>query len=255
MNNRRTFNLGNISARIANMYSGRYEPEETENINTQNQFESIPHIPRGISNEAPEESPIGSFLIRTILCITIFSLIMLMKNSVNPNVSAAYNVIRAWSTSNYSIPEEYGLEKFVDAIKSGDFAAVFSPISYPSIQFPTKGEVMVHYGEKDNNGAPCLGIMISSTEQNNVLSSINGTVCDIGSSDTLGSYVTVENTAGIKIIYGCCDEIMVTSGDIIDTDTIIAKMSEGNDKKYYVYMEVQSNEKILDPEKCFAHNS
>lgn len=239
--NKRIFDLGNISYRIAHMKAA-VRPEYT----------AAPKIPRGTASNTYNESPLGSVLIRIILCITIFSALMLMRNSDNLTATLCYDAIKAWSTCNYSIPEEYGIEKFVSAIKSGDIQSVFYPSAYPAIRFPANGDISVHYGDKDENGLPCLGIIIEASKQNDIISSIEGTVCNIGENDTLGKFIVIEGDNDIKIVYGCCDNIIVSDGDEIDTDTVLAQMSLGNSGKYYVYMEVQSNNKVVDPEKCFA---
>ena len=248
--NKRIFNLGDTPYRTASTRARRVEESEQSEA----QYQSMPKIPRGVSDESANESPIGSLLIRIILCITIFSALMLMKNSADTTVSICYKAIKAWSSCNYSIPEEYGIEKFVAAIKSGDLQSVFSPNAYPAIRFPAKGNISVHYGDKSSNGAPCLGIIIESDEPNDIIASIEGSVSDIGENEALGKYVTIENDNGVSIIYGCCEDIIVAEGDVIDTDTIIAKMSLGKDNKYYLYMEVQSNGNVINPEKCFSES-
>lgn len=248
--NKRMFNLGNVAYRISNSRIRYKEPEQQE----ASQCGTIPKIPKGIPENEAEESPLGSILIRIILCITIFSSIMLMKNSNDDAVSICYDALSAWSTCSYSIPEEYGIEKFVAAIKSGDIVSVFSPASFPAIKFPKNGEVIVHYGEKNVNGETCLGIIMESTVQSNIVSSINGSVIETGENETLGKFVTIENKSGVRLIYGCCDDIIVSIGDAVDTDTIIAKTALGKDNKYYMYLEVQNNDNVVNPEKCFSES-
>lgn len=248
--NKRIFNLGNVTYRVS---ASRVAHTNDSTEQDKPEYTVTPKIPRGIAQN-DEESPLGSILIRIILCITVFSALMLMKNSTDVTVSVCYDAIKAWSSCNYSIPEEYGIEKFVSAIKSGDIKSVFYPSSYPAIRFPTKGNVVVHYGDKSENGSPCLGIIIEASEQNDIVSSVEGNVCSVGENETLGKFIEVESSEGVRIIYGCCDEIIVEEGDIIDTDTVIGKMAPGKSGKYYMYMEVQSNDKIVDPEKCFSES-
>lgn len=243
--NKRIFNLGNVAYRVSHM---------AESVDRENaEYKNIPKIPRSASSDANNESALGSILIRTILCLTIFSALMLMRNSTDMTVSVCYDAIKAWSVCNYSIPEEYGIEKFVSAIKSGDIQSVFYPSSYPAIRFPTKGEVSIHYGDKDENGSPCLGVIIEASEQNDIISSTEGVVRSVGKNDTLGNFIVIEGENNVKIVYGCCEDIIASEGDEVDTNTVLAKMAQGNDGKYYVYMEVQSADKVVDPEKCFAN--
>lgn len=216
---------------------------------------TISKIQRSVPSKQEEESPLGNFLIRLILCISIFSGIMLMKNSSNKNVSTAYNVIKAWTECNYSIPEEYSVEKFVQAIKSGNLSSVFSPHMYPALRFPSDGTISVNYGEKDINGGKCLGIMICSDIECDIFSSIDGVITDIGSNRVIGKYITVEANGDVEIIYGCCDGIIVSVGDSVDTNTVIAQQAKGEDGKYYMYMEVHINGNTVNPTLYFSEDS
>ncbi len=226
----------------------RRRASEQSNTCTENQ---IPKIPRSVPTTSPNESPLGGFLIRLILCTSIFSLILLMKNSADPVVSIAYNTIEAWTVCNYSIPEEYNLEKFVSAIKTGDFASVFSSASYPQLMFPTVGSISLKYGETTPAGAQCFGIMISADAPCDIFAPSAGTVADIGENATFGKYIVIQAPDGTKIIYGCCSDILVTKGDSVDTATVVAQLSRGDDGSYHMYMEVQANGITVNPEKCF----
>ena len=90
--NKRIFNLGDTPYRTASTRARRVEESEQSEA----QYQSMPKIPRGVSDESANESPIGSLLIRIILCITIFSALMLMKNSADTTVSICYKAIKAW---------------------------------------------------------------------------------------------------------------------------------------------------------------
>lgn len=226
---------------------------QTQSDTRADEPQTTPRIPRGTPYRS-EESSIGSFLIRVILCITIFSGITMMKNSDDPTVGVLYDALSAWSTCNYSIPEEYGLEKFVSAIKQGDILAVFSPDLYPTIQFPTRGEVTVSYGEKTADGAQCLGVMISSDLPNPVKPSAEGVVTQVGENAVLGKYIVIQSGQEVNITYGCCDSIMVSMGDEVDLDTVISQMARGEDGNYHIYMEVRLGEKLIDPEACFSQS-
>lgn len=212
---------------------------------------TVSKIQRSVPSKQEDESPLGNFLIRLILCISLFSGIMLMKNSSDQNVVSAYNIIKAWAECNYSVPEEYGIEKFVQAIKQGNLSSVFSPDMYPALRFPSNGTISVNYGEKDSNGGECLGIMISSDTECDIFSSINGIITDIGSNGVIGNYITVEADGEVTIIYGCCDRITVSVGDSVDTDTVIAQQAKGKDEKYYMYMEVHINGNTVNPTLYF----
>lgn len=241
MQGKRYFNL---------TYRPRYLREKQQEEPQEN---SIPKIPRSVPQKKETESPLGNFLIRLILCISIFSAVMLMKNSTDKNVTAAYNALKAWSECNYSIPEEYSIEKFVQAIKQGDILSAFSPDIYPSLQFPTNGNITVNYGNKDPNGGTCLGIMIESNTKADIFSSSDGTVTDVGNNGVIGNYITVEDN-NLKIVYGCCDDILVSKGDDVDKNTVIAQLAKGNKDKYYMYMEVHMNGNLIDPAFCFGNN-
>ncbi len=238
MYGQRQFNLKNIPQRASR--KRLYTDSEPQNT-----------IPRS-SHNVQEESPLGSILIRMILSLTIFSLIMLMRNSTDKTVNICYDALCAWSTANYSIPEEYGIEKFVSAIKNGSLVEVFSPsISYPLLTRPVKGETALAFGEMNNNSA-CLGTLIGSDNAENVFAAFSGEIAEIGENEALGRYIVLQNGDGIKIVYGCTDEVTVLKGDIVDTDTVLAQMSEGKDGRFYIYIEVQVDGKPVDPEKCFG---
>ncbi len=226
-------------------------PREKERDETQKN--GIPKISRGVPQKKEEESPLGNFLIRLILCITIFSAVMLMKNSTNKNVTVVYNTLKAWSECNYSIPEEYSMEKFVQAIKQGDILSAFSTGVYPSLRFPANGSITVDYGDKDQNGGTCLGIMIGSNKKEDIFASADGIVTDVGNNGVIGNYITVESD-DLRLVYGCCDGIMVSKGDEVDTNTVIAQLSQGKENGYCMYMEVHMNGKLIDPTFCFDTN-
>lgn len=221
-----------------------------DNTKEEHQDTTVTRIQRSVPSKQAEESPLGNFLIRLILCISVFSGILLMKNSTNMNVNAIYNVIRAWSVCNYSAPDEYGMEKLLQAIKHGDWSYMYASDIYPKLKFPMDGVISVNYGEKDKNGGTCFGIMLTSDTVCNIFSSMDGTVTDIGSNDIIGEYITIEADGGIKLIYGCCNAIMVSVGDNVDTDTVIAQPAKG-EQNYFMYMELQINGKTVDPTICF----
>lgn len=233
MQGKRYFNLSYRAKYPKN--KSKEEPQDT----------TVPKIQRSVPLKTEDESPLGNFLIRLILCISIFSGIMLMKNSTNKNVFTAYNIIKAWSECNYSLPEEYGLEKLLQVIKYGELS------HERALKFPCNGAICVNYGEKNSGGGECLGVMISSDTACDIFSSINGTVTDVGSNDVIGNYITVETDDEVKIIYGCCDKITVFAGDDVDTNTVMAQLSKGNDEKYYMYMEVHINGRAVNPELYF----
>lgn len=220
-----------------------------DNSKEEPQDTTVTKIRRSVPSKPEEESPLGNFLIRLILCISLFSGILLMKNSTNMKVNTVYNVIRAWTVCNYSVPDEYGIENLLQAIKHGDWS-YFSLDTYPKLKFPMDGVISVNYGEKDKNGGTCLGIMVSSDTVCDIFSSIDGKVTDTGSNDVIGEYITVEADGGVKIIYGCCDTIMVSIGDIVDTDTVIAQSAKG-EQYYYMYMELHINGKTVNPTLYF----
>lgn len=212
----------------------------------------IPKIEKSITYEE-QSSGVGSFLIRLILCITVFSSVMLMKNSANTAVGIIYDAVEAWSLCNYSIPEEYSVEKFVDAIKSGDIVSVFSDANTLELAKPCNAEAVVHYGDKDINGLSCLGTVLSSEDEKSIVCGIDGTVTDISESASFVQCITVESN-GIKIKYGYCDLPCVSVGDAVTKNTVLASTAKGNDNKYYAYVEVTKNGKLIDPEKCFEKN-
>ena len=235
-------------------YRQTKRPRQTvEQPQTNVQAENTNRIQRGIPNSYEEESFIGGFLIRIIICITIFSAVMLMKNSTDSKVNYVYDALCAWSQCNYSIPEEYSVEKFVDALINGDSTSVFGE-DEDYLIFPTNGDVVLGYGERDQNGAQCFGVLIASSTPELIMSSHAGNVTEVGNNNVLGNYVTVES-ARVKVIYGCCDGIIVSSGDTVDTSTAIASLSQGKDGEYYLYVEVHVDGNVIDPLKCFEDRS
>ncbi len=242
--NNRTFNLGNISSRISRIrftHNTRYAQSANHSSNTISR--SVPHFEHGSSQFA-------DFLIRLILCITIFSGLMLMKNSTNSTVSVIYDYVSNWTKANYSIPEEYGLDKFVSAIKNSTSTSIFSESDYPSISLPAGCTVNTAYGDTFNDTV-CMGVIFESDTQGNVLASINGTVTHIDSDEIMGNYIVIENESLTKVIIGCCSEIIVSEGDVVDTNTVVSQFLQGAHNKYYFYLEVHQNGIVIDPEKCF----
>lgn len=241
MQGRRYFNLS---------YNHIRRPQKQSNPqpNAENEYKN--RIPRSVPISREEESFIGGLLIRIIICITIFSAVMLMKNSTDTTVNYVYDALCAWSQCNYSIPEEYSIEKFVEVIKNGKESLIFGD-GQDYLKFPTNGSIVLGYGQTDENGAQCFGVLISSSTKQLVMSSHTGSVTEVGSNDVLGNFISVESER-VKVIYGCCDDIMVSSGDEVDTRTAIASLCEGQNGEYYLYMEVHIDGNVTDPQKCFA---
>ncbi len=191
-------------------------------------------------------SPLSNFLIRTIFAITIFSCVMLMKNSSDVKVRNIYEAICLWAECSYSVPEEFGIEKFVSLFKD-DPAPVSGNTNVSPLSFPTHGKVTVHYGD-DN----CRGIIISSGQDEFIFPSASGIVKEVSSSEALGSYIVTECADGVVITYGLLNSIGVDVGDEVDAKTILASMTKGSDESYHAYMEVSINGNTADPELCFA---
>lgn len=200
-------------------------------------------IPRSVPEEHSTTSK-GGFFARLIISMLLFGGVLLAKNSTSTSVQTFASAVGESFSAEYALPENGIVSFLVDL-------AAFDPVSYPHLSTPAEGTIVRSFGQADDGGSPCLGIILSSETQGGVYASTSGTVITTDESEMLGKYVVIESEDGLRTIYGCCGEIFAAAGESVTENTQIATMAVGNNGQYYLYFEVQQNERAIDPQKCF----
>lgn len=98
------------------------------------------------------------------------------------------------------------------------------------------------------------GISYSSGEAFDVVAILDGTVKEVKEDTTLGNVITIEHDNGITSIYQSVSDILVKSGDNVNSGQILAKSSTSNISKElenHLYFELIINGSCVNPENYF----
>lgn len=101
------------------------------------------------------------------------------------------------------------------------------------------------------------GILYTSSEEFDVLSSLDGTVTNVAKDEILGNYVEVTHNTNLKTVYYSLGEITVKKDDAITSGQIIGKSGDNllDDKnKNSLLFEVYHNGFAIDPESFYNMN-
>ena len=202
-------------------------------------------IPRSVPDENAEGNRGGSFFARLVIALLLFGGVILAKNSASGAVQTFSRAVGASFSAEYALPEN-GIAAYLF------HQTAFAPMEYPALVVPAGGKVVRSFGDTDENGSPCLGMILAADSAGPVYAAASGTVVRVDQSELLGNYAVVESPEGLRIIYGCCGEIFAEVGEAVTANTQIATLSLGGNGSYYLYFEVQQNDRALDPLKCFS---
>lgn len=118
--------------------------------------------------------------------------------------------------------------KPVDGIKTSDFGERVHPVN---------GEESFHYG-----------LDIGADEGEKILSFADGTVREVGTSDSYGNYVIVDHEDGFSTLYAHCSKVTAKQGDKVKAGDKIAEVgATGVATGNHLHFEVWRDGKILDP--------
>lgn len=106
----------------------------------------------------------------------------------------------------------------------------------------------------ENTYMQSSGILYSSSESFDIVSTLKGTVTSVSEDDLLGSIVQITHDNGLITVYQSLSDIKVKVNDIVEKGTIIAKSGKSNlfkETENGLYFEVISNGKNINPILCY----
>ncbi|MBQ8588464.1 MAG: M23 family metallopeptidase, partial [Clostridia bacterium] len=117
---------------------------------------------------------------------------------------------------------------------------------------PVEGEVSMNFGKREHPITKEVkehnGIDIKAPEGTDVVSSITGTVTDVGYDSEKGNYIVVEN-GNIKTLYAQLATTSVNKGDKITAKQSIGSVGKtGNATGAHLHFEVMVDGEYVDPQ-------
>lgn len=183
-----------------------------------------------------------------LITISIFTGIVLFGSSIN------------LKGSNY----DYGTNVLKDNIES---VLVEDEIASSTITSPIDSEnvtVSIHFYDRkasseeqqasliyyENTYLPNTGTLYTSDEAFEVKTIFSGKVTEILDDEFFGQYVVVEHTSNLRTYYYGLEELEVSVGDEITSETVlgISKTNEIMNNKKSFLLEVYHNNELINPE-------
>ena len=101
------------------------------------------------------------------------------------------------------------------------------------------------------------GILYSSREVFDVLSTYDGTVTNVSEDEILGKFVEVTHNPNLKTVYYSLSEVNVNKDDVISAGDIIGKSGDNlldGESENCLLFEVYYNGNTIDPEEFYSMN-
>ena len=101
------------------------------------------------------------------------------------------------------------------------------------------------------------GILYSSSEVFDVLSTYDGTVTNVSEDEILGKFVEVTHNPNLKTVYYSLSEVNVNKDDVISSGDIIGKSGDNlldGESENCLLFEVYYNGNTIDPEEFYSMN-
>ena len=101
------------------------------------------------------------------------------------------------------------------------------------------------------------GVLYSSQESFEVISSYDGTVTNVATDDILGNYVEITHTSNLKTIYYSLSEVNVKKNDVVVSGDVIGKSGDNKltgETENCLLFEVYHNGSAIDPEDFYNMN-
>ena len=120
------------------------------------------------------------------------------------------------------------------------------------LSMPTMGRISSGFGDR---GDPFTGddefhkgLDIAANEDTPIYAAASGIVTRTGTQNLAGNYVIIEHANGIKTKYFHCNQVLVSVGDRVDKNTVIALVgSTGNSTGPHLHFEVYVNDEVVNP--------
>lgn len=107
-----------------------------------------------------------------------------------------------------------------------------------------------HYGYRTSNGVTELhkGLDITPAAGTEILSVQDGTVSKVGSNNTYGKYIEIQNDDGYKTLYAHCSTVSVSQGQNVSIGDVIGKVgSSGDVSTATLHIEFQYEDEYYNP--------
>ena len=101
------------------------------------------------------------------------------------------------------------------------------------------------------------GILYSSSEVFDVLSTYDGTVTNVSEDEILGKFVEITHNPNLKTVYYSLSEVNVNKDDVISAGDIIGKSGDNlldGESENCLLFEVYYNGNTIDPEEFYSMN-
>ena len=101
------------------------------------------------------------------------------------------------------------------------------------------------------------GILYSSSEVFDVLSTYDGTVTNVSEDEILGKFVEITHNPNLKTVYYSLSEVNVNKDDVISAGDIIGKSGDNlldGEAENCLLFEVYYNGNTIDPEEFYSMN-
>jgi len=122
------------------------------------------------------------------------------------------------------------------------------------LAWPLLGAITSPFGTRD--GRPHEGVDIAAEENTPMRAAAAGRVVFAGPRGTYGLTVIIDHGNGLRTLYAHCAKLLVTEGDAVDTNTIIALAgSTGRSTGPHLHLEVLQNGVPFDPLTWLARES
>ena len=107
-----------------------------------------------------------------------------------------------------------------------------------------------HYGYRTSNGVTELhkGLDITPAAGTEILSVQDGTVSKVGTNNTYGKYIEIQNDDGYKTLYAHCSTVSVSQGQTVSIGDVIGKVgSSGDVSTATLHIEFQYEDEYYNP--------
>ena len=101
------------------------------------------------------------------------------------------------------------------------------------------------------------GVLYSSQDAFEVLSSFDGTVTNVATDDILGNYVEITHNPNLKTIYYSLSDVVVKKDDVVISGDVIGKSGDNKlngETENCLLFEVYHNGSAIDPEDFYNMN-
>lgn len=101
------------------------------------------------------------------------------------------------------------------------------------------------------------GVLYSSTDSFEVISSYDGTITNVATDDILGNYVEITHNSNLKTVYYSLGEVSVRKDDVVISGDIIGKSGDNKltgETENCLLFEVYLNGTAIDPEDFYNMN-